>query len=80
MVEVSARQVLHLKQPPGPAACPAGSIELQGSPHPVVGACTGCDGLVLGVTGLAQLLPELQHPAHVAGQLSGQRVGHILFG
>ena len=80
MVEVSARQVLHLKQPPGPAPCPVGPVELQGATHSVVvRACAGCDGLVLGVAGLAQLLPELQHPAHVAGQLSGQRVGHILF-
>ena len=45
----------------------------------MVGACAGCDGLVLGVAGLAQLLPELQHPAHVAGQFSGQRMGYILF-
>ena len=79
MVEVSAGQVLHLKQPPGPAPCPVGPVELQGATHPVVRARAGCDGLVLGVAGLAQLLPELQHPAHVAGQLSGQRVGHILF-
>ena len=80
MVEVSTGQVLHLKQPPGPAACPAGSIELQGTTHPVVRACAGCDGLVLGVAGLAQLLPELQHPAHVAGQVASQSLAHILFG
>ena len=45
----------------------------------MVRACAGCDGLILGVAGLAQLLPELQHSAHVAGQFSGQRMGHILF-
>ena len=80
MVEVSAGQVLHLKQPPGPAACPAGSIELQGSTHPVVGACAGCDDLILGVAGLAQLLPELQHPAYVAGQVTRQSLAYVLFG
>ena len=80
MVEVGAGQVLHLKQPPGPAPCPAGSVELQGASYPVVGACAGCDGLILGVAGLAQLLPELQHPAHIAGQVACQCLAHILFG
>ena len=79
-VGVGARQVLHLHQSAGPAPRAVGPIKLQQPPAPSIGAHGRLDSVIFFGAGLAQLLPDFQHPARgVAGDLAVQQARYGIF-
>ena len=76
--ELIPGEVLHLYQPSGPPAGPAGAIELENVMHAAVLAQAPAHGLILLYGGLGKLLAKLERPPGAVIGGSGQQLRHRL--
>ena len=78
VADVVLREVLHLDEASGPAACP-GTVELEESAYASVGSHDLLHGLVFRRAGLVELRADVQYSLHVFVVCGLLYVGQVVF-